>query len=210
MISESETEELINKFVTVRDNYKLTNSEDLKKQYKNLINICVNKFDYIVINRAKKYQSFSNYEDLVQDGRIGIMMALDSYQLGKGSWYWWCNQYVKTRLSREANRHSTIRISLKKSAKNAPMKIQMPVFIDENTAEDYYISLQDKQSINKYIMRLPVKQRKIIQSYFEFEESGTIQSIGKELNISAKECSSLLQDAKEKIKNFIKSENEYS
>lgn len=115
--------EVLTEFVNIRD---LPGSSERSVAYKRCLETCIKEFDYIVLQCARKYVRFNNHEDLIQEGRIALISALKSFKFGKGSWYWWANKYIATKLSREAAKHSTIRVPLKKSKDYIQHKVELP------------------------------------------------------------------------------------
>lgn len=208
-VTQREADELLNEFVRLRDKAKRSKSKKILAEYKRLQELCIQKFDYLVISKTQKYKNFSNYEDLKQDGRVALLSALKTYHPKEGSFFWWANQYIGTKVKREANRHSTIKIPLKKAKNLLPYKVsEMPIIID--SAFDPLTSLENDQikiCVKDAINSLPETQRKIINLYYEFigiTPYNSINKISEELNISRLNCIKLLDEAKENLKNHLK------
>lgn len=206
-VSDKEAEQLLSVHVNLRDKCKNSKSKNLHIQYSKHIDLCLNKFDYIVKNKAKRYQLFSNYDDLLQDGRMALIAALKSYDINKGSWFWWANQYVKTKISREANRHSTIKIPLKKASKTVPYKVfGMPDVFDIAESADNIIEKKEyTQLVHCAISKLPNIQRSVIEMYFEmgYKNNTSIYKICEMLNISKKEFNNILFEAKNSLRFYL-------
>jgi RNA polymerase sigma factor (sigma-70 family) len=176
--------------------------KDKSKQYlfKRKHDECVKRFDYLVEGRASRYRGFSNYEDLCQDGRLALCSALRTYEPGKGNFFWWANKYIQTKLSREANRHSTIKIPLKHAKDMTPYKVsKIPVMIDYSDDASETIQIVEKNTIvQKAVSKLPEDQRRVIELHFEMgnKQRLSIGSICKKMGISRMTCAKLLDDAK--------------
>jgi RNA polymerase sigma factor (sigma-70 family) len=67
----------------------------------------------MVLIHTRKYIKFPNYEDLQQEGRIAILSAMKSYVVGKGMFFHWAHQYIKTKIARTANKHSDVNYPMK-------------------------------------------------------------------------------------------------
>jgi RNA polymerase sigma factor (sigma-70 family) len=215
-VSDEEAEKLLKEFVTLRDKcfYKSIDGERkikskskvLHLKYDRCKNICAEKFDYIVKNKVRKYRSFSNYDDLLQDGRLALMLALNSYKLNVGSWFWWANQYVKTKVSREANRHSTIKIPIKQTRNILPYKVsKMPIMTDNSASALENIEIVENANfVHGAISKLSPIQRRVIEMYFEIgfksADKYSISKICEELDISRKDCVKILSQAKSSLK----------
>lgn len=207
-VSDIEAEELLSAFVKLRDKCESSKSKSLHLKYQKQAQLCAEKFDYIVLNKVRKYKSFSNYEDLLQDGRLALVMALKTYKLGKGSWFGWANYYVKTKISREANRHSTMNIPIKKTKSVLPYKVsQLPIMIDgRDSALESIESAELNSNVFGAVLGLPPIQRKVVEMYFEMSSSREKYSISKicdELKITNKECKKILSDAKKSLKSSL-------
>ena len=213
MNNDKKTEEinsLLDKLVSLRKRCKKSKSKKLHKQFNDMQDICARKLDYLVEARTRKYKSFANYEDLRQDGRLALHLALQSYEPDKGNFFWWANKYIKTKISREANRHSTIKIPLKHTRHITPYKVsQLPVIIDNApTAFDNVNSKEISHIIRSAVSRLPNDQRRVIELHYEMNNPKDSNSIGKicdTLKINRANCVSLLNQAKESLRQELTS-----
>jgi RNA polymerase sigma factor (sigma-70 family) len=195
--------------VNLRDKCKKSKSKKIHAKYEQSRKRCMDRFDFLVEKKTRKYRGFSNYEDLKQDGRIALMLALNSYELGKGDFFWWADKYIKTKVSREANRHSTIKIPIKHTKRLTPYKVsQLPIIIDGSPdASDTMYTRQVRNRVRSAVTNLPEDQRKVVLSYFEFGgsrvKSSSINKICKDLKISRVTCLKLLNDAKEVLRHEL-------
>ncbi len=209
-VTSEEAEDLLKEFIDIRVKYK-SNSKKYEKKYNQCKLLCIEKFDYIAQNKVRKYKAFSNYDDLLQEGRIALMLALNSYETGRGCWFWWANQYVKTKISREANKHSTVKIPIKQTKNMLPYKVaQMPVMTDDtDSAIDSMETSERTLQVHSAISKLPSLQRKVVEMYFEVgaarKESNSIASICNELDLTRKDCVKILTQAKRDLKKHLES-----
>lgn len=201
-ISVKEARELITTLVQLRKNCAFDKKS--KREFLKMQEVCVKKFDYLVINRARRYSGFSNYEDLYQDGRLALVAALKTYDLDKGDFFWWANKYIKTKMSREANKHSTIKIPLKHAKEMTPYKVsKIPTMIDESSSAMETMENQEQDSIvRNAIGKLPEDQRRVIELHFEIGSKAklSIGKICKQLNMPRIKCEQLLNDAKDVLR----------
>jgi len=209
----NEDKKLLQNLVLVRKKFQKTENSKYMAEYKVLEKRCAEVFDYLVDSRTKRYKNFSNYEDLKQDARIALLSALKTYDFKKGSFYWWATYYIKTKVSREANCHSTVKIPLKKARDLTPHKVlQFPVVIDRSPTPDQAFELDEfKQNIKNQINSLPLEKRKVIELYYGFNgfPARSMSKVCKELKISMAACSKLLEDAKENLKELILEHTSY-
>jgi RNA polymerase sigma factor (sigma-70 family) len=198
---------LLEKLVILRRKCaKSKRNTKIQKEFEQVQSLCAKELDYLVETRTRKYKSFANYDDLRQDGRLALYLALQSYEPEKGDFFWWANKYIKTKISREANRHSTIKIPLKHTKYVTPYKVsQLPIIVDKGPgALESITSHEVNTLIRNAVSKLPDDQRKIIELHYEMgkfqKESHSIGKICDQLNISRMNCVKLLNEAKKTLK----------
>jgi RNA polymerase sigma factor (sigma-70 family) len=180
---------------------------DIKEEFKNCQNKCINAIKPLVLSRVGKYKRFSNYEDLKQDGFEAVILALETYDPNKGSFIWWADHYIKTKVSRSANMHSTIRIPLKKAKERAPHKeTTMPILV--NFTFNPCREAQDKENtieISEAISVLPPENKKLIELTFGFNniDEKNIQGIMQDMNLTYPQYVRILNESKRMIKRYL-------
>ena len=192
-----------------------TNSKDSHVDnlaYLKYRDFCAQSFDFLVEYKTRKYKTFSNYEDLKQDGRIALMLALKSYKPGKGDFIFWANQYIKTRLSREANRHSTIKIPIKKARTMKPFKVAMSSIHERDSTDldpfEIIHGEQLKKKIHDAITKMPESYQLVLQMHFELNGFNGLSTtkICQRLKITRSNCIKLLNQAKSALKELLSEE----
>jgi len=193
--------------VILRDNASKSKSASLKLE--KIQAQCIEELECLIEARTKRYKNFANYDDLCQDGRIALYRAMQTYKPEKGDFFWWANHYIKTKISREANCHSTIKVPLKKANKIHPYKVsKIPMIVDDaNTALENISKDETVSIIRNAVENLPEEQRKVISLHYELnggaDNKRELCSIGKicdTLNISIKNCVRLLSEAKRNLR----------
>ncbi len=162
---------LVNQFVEIRNKFiKNNNDEKLKKEYEMYHSLCISRFEYIVTYRSNKYKSFPNYKDLHQDGIIALMSALRTYKPKKGNIFAWVHKYVGTKIKREANKHSVVKIPFKKAREMAFKKTNIsPMQLDMTPSVfDQFEELELKHEIISTIQKLSPIDKKIIMLTYGF------------------------------------------
>lgn len=204
-LNSDEINELLDVLMALKKSYKKYRTAKKLEKINAYLNVCVEKLDFLAVYNSAKYKQFPNYEDLLQEARIALMMALHTYNSEKGNFYAWSKRYIGTRLSRQANKHSTIKISMKKASINKPMKVEMPILTDTSANAYDNLNLQQaRQLLNKAISKLPEKQKKVI----ELNSSGeSVKEICSVLNIQKKDCIKLLKQARKNLKLSLISDN---
>ena len=205
-----EINNLVNKLIELR-NKPSKESSGSKYELIRVQNECIQKLDYLVKARTKKYKNFPNYDDLCQDGRLALHSALRTYKPGRGCFFWWANKYIKTRVSRAANCHSTIKIPIHKTKTTQPYKVsQLPVIVDNQPDPFEGINSQERGVLlRQAIEKLPETQRKVIELHYEIDcynrrDSNSIINVSQKLDISRANCIKLLKKARKNLKKELK------
>jgi RNA polymerase sigma factor (sigma-70 family) len=198
---------LLDKLVTLRRKCLKSKNVKLRQEFEQVQELCVIELDYLIRTHTRRYKSFSNYDDLCQDGRLALYNALQNYEPEKGNFYWWANKYIKTKISREANRHSTIKIPLKHTKYVTPYKVsQLPIIVDNSpSAIDNMERGELEITIRSAVNKLPDDQRRVIELHYEMSsghycESQSIGKICDILSITRVNCMKLLNEAKKSLR----------
>lgn len=201
---QKEIDALATEFIARKTKVQKTKSKQVKRKFKAFQNYCVDQFKFLVTNKIGKYRKFSNSKDLEQDGYEALVLALRTYNPSKGSFSWWADKYIQTRISRAANAHSTIRFPLKKARDLKPFKTStIPVIIDSQpSAIEIIEQTEQAKSVLDAVSGLPEQHQQLINLVYGFGGKKP-QSIGnaiKVLQISRPQCLRILEEAKEKLK----------
>mgnify|MGYP003644100160 CR=1 FL=1 len=208
MLTEPEANNLMSKLFELRTKFKESGDKEIKKQLNIHEKECIEKFKYLVTMKTGRYKTFSNYEDLNQEGLEALIKAMATFNVKKGSFFAWAHNYIGTRISRSANLHTTIRYPLKVAKAVAPHKETfIPIIIEERHCPDKEVeSNQINNAIYNALSLLNEEQKQIINLAYGFDEDKplSINKICKKLNISRLNCiktiNSSLSIMKDKIK----------
>jgi RNA polymerase sigma factor (sigma-70 family) len=209
VIKQNKITDLLNNMVLLRKKCSKSKNSSLQKELEDIQSECTKELEYLIDARTRRYKGFANYDDLRQDGRMALYRALQTYKPEKGDFFWWANKYIKTKISREANRHSTIKVPLKKAKVEQPYKMaQLPIMIDEEINALEHIAKDEAVNlVRNAVEKLPEDQRKVISLHYELsggsDNRRDLYSIGKicdSLNISRMNCIKLLTEAKKTLK----------
>ena len=200
-LTEEEANKILKKLIVLRN--KCKKNKEIIAEYNKYEAYCAETFDYLVVARTSRYKQFANYQDLQQDGRMALLLALRNFDLRKGSWFWWSNQYIKTKISRAANCHSIIKIPMQKARFMQPHKVSsMPKMVFEGpSAMDIIKEKEIIQEVTEAIEKLPEEQKKIIK--LNGIKSYSISQISRELKMSRPHCVKLLNEAKKNLKETL-------
>ncbi|KKN70818.1 hypothetical protein LCGC14_0427100 [marine sediment metagenome] len=202
-LSQEEIDVISRKYLELKNKSNSGLPEDVAR-FKAYQNYCMGKFGYLVKIRSAKYRKFSNHPDLEQDGFEALILAFNTFDPDKGSFSWWADKYISTRISRAANAHSTIRFPIKKAKKLKPYKTNtIPIIIDKGASP--YQSVEEYESsinISDAISRLSGSHRDVINMTYGFNgvKERTVGVVLKDLDISRPQYAKLLREAKEQIR----------
>jgi RNA polymerase sigma factor (sigma-70 family) len=184
-----------------------SDSEELRYIFKGFQNRCIEKLESLVTTKVGKYRKFSNYLDLKQDGLEALLAALGTYKPEKGCFKWWADRYIKTRISRSANAHSTIRYPMSKAKQNTPYKTNnIPVIIDISSSP---LSEVETSSINahlhKAINTLSEEHKTIVTMTYGLEgvRPQSVKNILELLHITRAKYVKLLKESRNKVKGYF-------
>jgi RNA polymerase sigma factor (sigma-70 family) len=208
MLTEQEAQDLMIKLIDLRTKVKEPENSGIIAELKKHENVCIEKFKYLVTMKTGRYKSFSNYQDLNQEGFEALIKAMNNYNPKKGSFFWWAHKYIDTRISRSANLHTTIRYPLKVAKATTPHKESiMPLMIEERYCPDKELEdSQDLRAVHGVISALNNDQKEVINLAFGFDgdKPMSINKICKKLNISRLSCIKTINSALSTMKENIK------
>jgi RNA polymerase sigma factor (sigma-70 family) len=208
MLTEKEGQFLAYRLIELRRSFEETKSLKDKRLLDCHLNICVEKFKYIIVTKTSKYKSFHNYEDLNQEGFVALMMGLENYDSSKGSIFWWLHKYIDTRIARNANLHTTIRIPLKKAKLMPPKKeFMIPTMIENNLCPDVELEkIQVIYAIKNVINKLTSEQQEIINMAYGLDGNKpmSVNKICKKIGKTRQKCLSEMNSAFHVMKSNIK------
>lgn len=143
-----------------------------------LANNLVTRLSFLVHSKIRAHRNSPMYDDLLQEGRLGIMRALEDFEPERGkNFFMFATWHIQTRvrrfLARETRRHET-------PVGDALCWEAAPEERDELEARE------DHGAIMRALSFLPDSDRRVLVMRFGFdgEEPRTFQQIGNELGIS--------------------------
>ena len=173
-------------------------------------NECFQKLLWLVSSRAGKYKKFPNYEDLMQDGQEALVMALKSYHPEKGNFLTWAHYYIRTKLSRKANKHSSFHIPMAAAREQKPHKVnELPVLIDDTNTSENISKNELAFKLQKAINTLDYQHQLVLMHAYELESGESLKKkdVLQKCGIRAREYDLILHEAKKKIREELCCEN---
>lgn len=208
MLNKTEAQQLMIDLIKLRKRSDETKNENDIKKYKDYEQFCIKQFMYIVDMHASRYRSFSNYDDLKQEGLESLIKAFKNYNPKKGIFFWWAHKYIGTRISRMANTHTTIRYPLKVARETIPHKeTQLPLLIENNRIPEK--ECEKNQTINiiqNVVGFLNDEHRLIINMVYglDGDKPKSINKVCKDLNMTRTDCINKINEALIILKNKIR------
>lgn len=200
-LPQEEIEQLVLKYTEYRD--KANNSPEDMKTYQTYQNYCMDKLKFLVEIRSCKYKKFNNYEDLQQAGFEALLLALNSYDKNKSCFGYWCDRYISTKISRQANTHFVVRIPIKRAKALNPRSVsEIPSIIDEAKNPEEIIESKERSAIlHKQINKLKPLQQQAIKLAFGIDSTLLpIKEAAKQLNLPRNQYVKILNEAKKQLK----------
>jgi RNA polymerase sigma factor (sigma-70 family) len=192
MLTKQVAQDLIHKLFLLRNRAAQSKSKKDIIELSKFENHCIEQFKYLVSMRTNKYKGFSNYDDLNQEGLEALVKAMKNYDPKKGIFFYWAHKYIETRISRNANTHTTIKYPLKYAKEHTPHKEnKLPILIEQTISQDKQTeNIETSQIINNEVNKLDYDHRTVIDFAFGFNghKSISINKICKKLNISRLKC----------------------
>ena len=205
MLTEPEAQDLMTKFISLRD--ESLSAPEMMKAFRKHETECISKFTYLITMHTNRYRSFANHEDLVQEGFVALLKAMANYIPKKGSFFYWAHKYIGTRISRQANLHTTIRFPLKVAKAQIPKReYDLPIMIEETFCPDKQAeNTEVLGEIGRVVKSLRGRKRKVVSQYFGFvgDKPSSINKICEALEISRTKCIEILNDALAEIRFVI-------
>lgn len=207
MLTEQEAQDLMIKLVELKSEAKNSDSK-VKNELKRHEQLCIDKFRYLVSMKTGRYKTFSNYDDLNQEGFEALIKAMKTYNPKKGSFFSWAHHYIGTRISRSANLHTTIRYPLRVAKAVTPHKESvMPVIIESRYCPDKQL---ESSQVNKAIFEasnfLSEQEKEMLNMVYGLDGNKpmSVNKICKKLGVSRLHCIKTISSALSTMKEHIK------
>jgi RNA polymerase sigma factor (sigma-70 family) len=199
---------LLNRLIQLRTIKDVLSCKENDLKYEQCFKEALNKFSYIVDVNTSRYKKFSNYKDLLQEGKIGLIISLAKFDPNRSkNFFKLANWYIKTRIKRAANKHDVISAPIVCETKVVMNRLNiMPIMLEHNCdAEDALEKEEVLESLKFAIGCLSDLHKNVICLYYGIGD-GEIQKtslsvIAKVLKKPKQEIELILQEAHELLSN---------
>ena len=140
-------------------------ANDRIKQIQNQI---VQEVSFLVYSLTNKYKRFSNYEDLVQEGFIGLIKAARTFDYTLyPNFFVFAHQRIINGIRRSAKKYDVVYNPGKVKTVYCDSESMYQEVTDEDlNLDEVLIRKESTERVNKVVNTLPTRERKIMQSLF--------------------------------------------
>lgn len=161
---------------------------------------------YLVHSVVFRYKRFDNYDDLYQEGMIGLIKAVQQYNADTSFHFtryamWW----VKARIVRSIKKLNLIKISGDDNTKyHMQYDINENDIIEEDNPEQRAILMEEIKNLQTSLSLLPEKHQQIIKMRYGLDDmkEHNLQDLGTKLNMTREGIRQLEHRILNKIKNI--------
>jgi RNA polymerase sigma factor (sigma-70 family) len=161
-----------------------------KIRYERHFAFLCDKFAYIPQIHVKRYMRFPNYEDLLQEGNLGLIIALEKFDMTRSNnFYRLANMYVKTRVKRAANKFDVINVPMDIAKDTPPIRVNFSTTKfpqDDSDPLREFENMERSRKIKETILELPSDHKKVVCMYYGIKviKGNFVMSSSKKKNIS--------------------------
>lgn len=154
---------------------------ELKKLHEEI----VSKSSFVVYSNTNRYKNFSNYEDLVQEGFIGIIYAIKKFDYKLfPNFFIYCEKWVRHYIKKAASRFDIVYVPDKNRVLYSDISEKQIDEIAKNP-EEMYFEKESKVIINK-ILDSYGRDGSITKKIFgcSNDDQMSLREIGKQCNLT--------------------------
>lgn len=147
----------------------------------------INGMSFLVRYKTKPYKNFPNYEDLVQEGLIGLIKAVQRFECDRyPNFFKFSEQWIVNFIKRSASKFDVVyNPSRERVVYSEPADLD----IEEETEispEELFLEQERKNTINKVLSDLPDRDKEIVQRIFGIGgfKPQTLREIGPLYNLT--------------------------
>ena len=182
-VSNSEIMDIFKQIDVIRYNSNLT-KEEIEKQVKEYHDLIMQKMSFLVLGHTRQYINFPNYEDLSQEGLVGLLKAVQKFEWRRyPNFFAFSARWIRNGVKKGASRFDVVY--------NPNRNRVIYAEPDENEAdldnpEEMFFNQERKDCIDKILDEFPERDKKIVQKIFglEGQKPETLREIGPQFNLT--------------------------
>ena len=124
---------------------------------------------------CRKYKSYENYEDILQDCRMAAWAALKTFNPAKtynfNGFMFWVTSYVRTKAKRSANKYLLVAVPLKFAKKEKIYQVPLDFDIIDETQMDQLEKKESMEHMYAALSKLSVQDQRLIRMYMRYDNS---------------------------------------
>lgn len=190
--------------------------DELKEQVESMQNKIVSSLSFLVYNIAKQYRSFSNYEDLVQEGFVGLIKAVRRFQWQRfPNFFVYSEQFIVHGVKRGASRFDIVYNPNRVRVVYAePKKLLREHIPSDDTPEGVFFCKEKAGCIDIALSEFPDRDKEIVERIFGLSghKPQTLREIGPIFDLTHERIRQIKNKAITKLSknNFLSELNELS
>lgn len=185
IVSNSEIMDMFKEIDEFRLESDLT-PEKLEEAVRRKQDLIVEKLSFLVYSNARPYRNFPNYDDLVQEGFVGLIKAVRKFEWHRfPNFFVYSNQWIRHSVKRSASRFDVVYNPNKNRVVYSEPDETEVIPADEGP-EEVFFSQEKVDSIDKILGDFPDRDREIVQRIFGLGgfKPQTLREIGPQFNLT--------------------------
>jgi len=160
--------EIINVFKHIEELKNNGGGLEKRKEIITLQNKIVSDLSFLVYFQARPYRKFSNYEDVVQEGLIGLLRAVRKFNINLfPNFFIYSERWIRHSVKRAASKFDVVYCPNKKRVVYTGLA-ESSEEVCVGSPEEDYAEKEKSQKIREVLNQLPDRDREIVEGIFGF------------------------------------------
>lgn len=200
LISNANILQMFQEINAVKSDETLSDSQKNRKVKKIQDDIIV-KLSFLVHGQTRIYRSFPNYEDLVQEGFLGLLKAVRKFDCNAyANFFAYAEQWIRHSVKRAASRFDVVYNPNKtRVVYSEPDENEIDFDADP---EEIWFDKEKKNGIEKILNEFPERDREIVNRIFGLggHDPQTLREIGPQFNLTYERVRQIKNNVMDKLK----------
>ena len=181
---------------------EMRSSNQSEKDIRNIHSKIVEGLSFLVYSHTKQYRKFPNYEDLVQEGFVGLIKAVRKFNYTLfPNFFVYADRWIKHSVKRAASRFDVVYNPNRNRVVYAePAESEEEIV--EDTPEEIFFSKERSNRVETVLGELSDRDSEIVKRIFGIGEYSpqTLREIGPIFNLTHERIRQIKNDAISKLK----------